>query len=85
MTSTPGGVAERGGQMVDGRGLVMRPDSKHSGASGGRTIGAVQVTVGREDGGGAFFAGAAGAGAGGEVKTTGWVVVSFTPRPTGLR
>ncbi|KAJ9095322.1 hypothetical protein QFC21_005688 [Naganishia friedmannii] len=67
-------AGEGGRETFEGKGLVMRPDGSGRGKAG--TIGAVQVTVGREDGMGVGK---------GEVKTTGWVVVTFTPRPTGLR
>lgn len=63
-------MALDGNRGFEGKGIVMRPEGR--GKRG--TVGAVQVSVGREDG-----------VARGEVKTTGWVVVRFTPRPTGLR
>lgn len=63
-------MALEGNRGFEGKGIVMRPEGR--GKKG--TVGAVQVSIGREDG-----------NARGEVKTTGWVVVKFTPRPTGLR
>ena len=63
-------MALEGNQGFEGKGIVIRPDGR--GKKG--LIGAVQVSIGREDG-----------TTRGEVKTTGWVVVKFTPRPTGLR
>lgn len=63
-------MALEGNRGFEGKGIVMRPEGR--GKKG--LVGAVQVSVGREDG-----------NTRGEVKTTGWVVVKFTPRPTGLR
>jgi hypothetical protein len=68
--SNNGFLALDGNRGFEGKGIVMRPEGR--GKRG--TVGAVQVSVGREDG-----------ITRGEVKTTGWVVVRFTPRPTGLR
>jgi hypothetical protein len=56
--------------MVSGRdGVVLRPRR-----GGDKVVGGVGVRVGRED-----------ARGGKEVSTTGWVIVRFTPRPTGVR
>jgi hypothetical protein len=60
--------------MVDHEeGLVPRPSG---GKVVGRVVGGVGVSIGREDGAG---------GVKGEVRTSGWVIVRFIPRATGLR